>query len=148
MFALDQTGYYRGASSEARKENTQCVLYSDPGQRVLYAFFTRFYVILRLFLLTHCARFLLRSATTFFTAFFTRFFKRVFSFLDPEQAHDATPVANNTARLNLSQYAIGPEKRERDVRHATLLGWRRHICALLAFDAGSPTGPVFWPLAL
>ena len=24
-----------------RKENTQCVLYSDPGQRVLYAFFTR-----------------------------------------------------------------------------------------------------------
>ena len=25
-----------------RKENTQGVLYSDPGQRVLYAFFTRF----------------------------------------------------------------------------------------------------------
>ena len=32
--------------------------------RVLYAPF--FYVILRLFLLTHCARFLLRSATTYF----------------------------------------------------------------------------------
>ena len=66
----------------ARKENTQCVLYSDPGQRVLYAFFTRFYVILRVFLLTHCARFLLRSATTrFFPAFLTRFFfKRVFFF--------------------------------------------------------------------
>ena len=26
---------------QSRKENTQCVLYSDPGQRVLYAFFTR-----------------------------------------------------------------------------------------------------------
>ena len=45
--------------------------------RVLYAFF---YVILRLFLLTHCARFLLRSAIRFFNAFFTRFYA-FFSFL-------------------------------------------------------------------
>ena len=28
-------------SLSSRKENTQGVLYSDPGQRVLYAFFTR-----------------------------------------------------------------------------------------------------------
>ena len=27
----------------ARNENTQCVLYSDPCQRVLYAFFTLFF---------------------------------------------------------------------------------------------------------
>ena len=40
-------GQQRGTSaitgSCSRKENTQCVLYSDPGQRVLYAFFTRFF---------------------------------------------------------------------------------------------------------
>ena len=61
----------------SRKENTQCALYSDPGQRVFNAFFTRFYVILRPFLLTHCVRFLLRSATTTFF-FFYRVFLRVF----------------------------------------------------------------------
>ena len=48
-----------------RKENTQCVLYSYPGQRVLYAPSTLlllFYVTLRVFLFAHCARFLLRPA--------------------------------------------------------------------------------------
>ena len=35
-------------------------------------------LVLRLSLLTHCARFLLRSATTFFTAFFNAFFFNAF----------------------------------------------------------------------
>ena len=30
--------------AQPRKENTQCVLYSDPDQRVLHAFFTRFFL--------------------------------------------------------------------------------------------------------
>ena len=42
-------GQQRGTSaitgSCSRKENTQCVLYSDPGQRVLYAFFTFFFYL-------------------------------------------------------------------------------------------------------
>ena len=33
----------------ARKENTQCVLYSDPGQRVLYAFFKGFFFLRNFF---------------------------------------------------------------------------------------------------
>jgi hypothetical protein len=56
------------------KENTQCVLYSDPGQRVFTCSLRVFYDILPVLLLTHCARYLLRSATTFFAAFFERFF--------------------------------------------------------------------------
>ena len=61
--------------SLSRKANTQCVLYSDPGQRVRCAFF--FYVTLRLFLLTQCARFYYSDPPPrFLTAFF--FFLNVF----------------------------------------------------------------------
>ena len=45
----------------ARKENTQCVLYSDPCQRVLYAFFTRF---LRSFTLLYRENSIMHQAAT------------------------------------------------------------------------------------
>ena len=60
-------------------ENTQCVLYSNLGQRVLYAFFTPFLknVILRFFTYPRCAFFtpirhsvFYRVLTQFFCAFF------------------------------------------------------------------------------
>ena len=68
-----------------RKENTQVVLYPGPGQRVLCAFFAR--VFLRNFarfcsafyiLLTHGARFLLRSATALLPRFQRVFFRAFF----------------------------------------------------------------------
>ena len=72
------------SAEEARKENTQCVLYSDPGQRVLARSLRAFvfYLVLRDFLISHFARFLLRSATTFFYRdFYAFFFNAFFSFL-------------------------------------------------------------------
>ena len=80
MWCRDSTGWFL-----PRKENTKFVLYSDPGQRVLYAFFTRFFkrvffftLFTPLFIYPLCAFFTpIRHHVVYrvFNAFFvTRFF--------------------------------------------------------------------------
>ena len=75
-----------------------------------------FYVILRLFLLAHCARFLLRSATTFFTAFFTRFL-RVFFFPRtaprPKTCQGVALPVHERERSNEKYSEVGEARRRR-----------------------------------
>ena len=94
----------------SRKENTQWVLNSDPGQRVFCAFFTLVLRNFTLFYLPAVRVFYSDPPLHFFTAFLTRFlrvFNAFFSFPGLPSWCSGTPRARCGPRSSLLMESLG-----------------------------------------